>query len=142
MKHILLQFAEVPDGENIDTSFIEYSPVLNLSIVKGTDIPAVTFSDQATETFTKTNGEGTDSDHNLKYQALDSLMDTTTATRTHGETTDSDPRHHDLSSLLDTATHTFVKSEASDSDQHFKDLAFLSATRTLTETVETVDSDK
>ncbi len=57
MKHLLLQFAETPTGENIDTSIVEYDHQLNLNVVKGTTIPAVTFSDQETQTFTKANGD-------------------------------------------------------------------------------------
>jgi hypothetical protein len=142
MQYLLLQFAEIPDGEDIDTSMICYDYDLNLNVIKGTNIPAVTFSDQATETFTKTYGEAQDSDKDLQYHHLHSLLDTATATRTQMEGTDRDKEHNNLATLLDTSTQTFVHSEVSDSDKNFKDLSFLSATRTLTETVESVDSDK
>jgi hypothetical protein len=142
MRHLLLQFAENPTGENIDLSIVAYDHNLNLNVVKGTTIPAVTFSDQETQTFTKANGEGLDSDSSLRYQQITSLTETTTSTRANIESADSDPHNHILSTLLDTSTSTFVHSETSESDKNFKDLAFLSATQTLTETVETADSDK
>jgi hypothetical protein len=124
MKHLLLQFAETPTGENIDTSIVEYDPELNLNVVKGTKTPAVIYSDQETQTFTKAGGEPTDTDAHLRYQHINALTETTTATRTHSEATDSDPRHHSISYLLETSTSTFIHAETSDSDKHLKDLAF------------------
>jgi len=138
MKHLLLQYAESPNQENIDLSAIEYNPTLNLNVFKGTNIPAVNFSEQATETFTKTTGEGVDSDRNLK---LKTLMDTSTQTRVQNEASDSDANGR-CEKLLDTSTQTFIKTEASDSDKNFSDMEYLSATQTLTETGETLDSDK
>ncbi len=134
MRHILLEFAEVPKQDAIDMSMVEYDNELNLNVFKNTKIPAVTFADQQTETFTKTQGEGSDSDRDMKYN-ISSLLDTSTQTRTHNEVSDSDSKYN-LSSLLDTSTLTFVNNEVSDSDKNLRDMGFLSSTRTLTETSE------
>ena len=115
MKHLILEFAEKPSNENIDLSNIEYDHDLNLNVLKGTKTPAINFSDQATETFTKVTGEAADTDRHLK-KGLSLSMDTSTETRTHNE--------------------------VSDSDKNFRDLYYLSATRTLTESSEALDSDK
>ena len=139
-KHILLQFAETPEHDFIDTSIVEYDYILNLNVFKGTKTAAVNYADQQTETFTKTSGEGSDSDNDLKYN-LSSLLDTSTQTRTHNEDSDSDARIS-FSNLMDTSTLTFVNSEISDSDKNIRDIEFLSATRTLTETSEVLDNDR
>jgi|GEM_PF-630952 len=141
MKHIILQFTESPEQPDISMDLVEYDKLLNLNVVKGTKIPAVTYTEQATDTFTKTYTEGSDSDRDLQNE-LEDLMATTTATRTYSEALDSDPRMHSIQSLTDTSTQTFVNVEQSDSDKGFKDLAYLSETRTLTEANEALDSDK
>ena len=140
MRHIILEFAETPTQENIDISIIEYDYSLSLNVFKGTKIPAVNFSDQATETFTKAHGEGTDSDMDMK-NSLCSILDTSTQTRMNNEISDVDGMHH-FSRMLDTSTQTLVHNEVSDSDKNFRDLEFLSATRTLTESSEVLDNDK
>ncbi len=136
MKHLLLHHAETPTQENVDFSIIEYHPLLNLNVLRGTDTPAVNFCDQATETFTKAGGEGVDSDNNFK-----ALLDTSTQTRVSNEDSDSDANWR-LKNLLDTGTVTLVKSEATDSDKSYSDLEYLSETRTLTESGEALDSDR
>lgn len=131
MQYLLLKFAETPQKENIDLSIVEYDNELNLNVIKGTKIPAITFMDQATETFTKTAGEGADSDRDLNC-TIAAMADTSTQTKVSNESSDSDTRQS-LIQLLDTSTQTFVRSEVSDSDKNFKDLEYLAATRTLTE---------
>lgn len=140
MGHIILEFAEVPAQENIDFSIVEYDYRLNLNVFKGTKIAAVNFVDQATETFTKAHGEGTDSDMDMKNNLV-SLVGTSTQTRMNNEVSDVDGMHH-LTGMLATSTQTLVNNEVSDSDKNFRDLEFLSATRTLTESSEALDSDK
>lgn len=140
MKHILLQFAEIPEREDIHLSVVEYDHELNLNVIRGSKTPAITFTDQATETFTKVQGEGADSDRDIKYN-ISSLLETSTQTRVSNEGSDSDPMYH-IGSMLDTSTHTLVHAEVSDSDKNFRDIEFLSATRTLTESSEALDSDK
>ena len=126
MKHILLEFSETPDQYDIDLSKITYDNDLNLNVLKNTKIPAITFADQQTETFTKTNGEGSDSDNDMKYK-IAPLLTTSTQTRTHNEASDCDSKYN-LSNLLDTSTQTFINSEVSDSDKNIRDLDYLSAT--------------
>lgn len=87
MQHLLLQFAETPHQENLDLSIVEYDNDLNLNVIKGTKIPAVTLIDQATDTFTKTTGEGTDSGRDLN-SAITIVLDTSTQTRLSSEGAD------------------------------------------------------
>lgn len=140
-KHLILEFAEIPEQENIDFNIIEYDEKLNLNVVKGTKIPAVTFSHQDTQTFSKGGNEGTDSDTDLQNN-ISMMLETSTQTRRINEETDSDPTYSKLTTMLDTTTQTFVHTEVSDSDKNFHDLQFLSDTRTLTESSEALDSDK
>jgi len=114
-QNLLTSFAEILPFQNIEDEPIEYNHVLNLSVLKGTIVPAVTLSDQSTETMTKSNGEGTDSDRNF-----------------HGK----------LSQLADTQTNTFHSTESSDSDRGIHSILSMMVTRTITETVEDADSDK
>lgn len=118
MKHILLQFAETPEGADISTDCIEYDHTLHLNVVKNTAVPAVTFDQQATETFTKAHGEGADSERN-SMEDIYKLMSTSTETRIVREASDSDPRQ--MLSLLYTMTQTHVEAESSDSDKGIKD---------------------
>jgi hypothetical protein len=140
MNHIILQFAETPDQEVLDLSMVEYDRDLNLNVIKGTKIPAVTFADLATSTATKTSGEGVDSDKDFRSN-ISQMMGTSTQTRVRNESSDNDPSKT-LMTMLDTSTKTFTKTEESDSDKNLRDLAYLSATRTLTESSETLDNDK
>jgi hypothetical protein len=114
-KNFLLQFAETPTRGSIDHELVEYSNSLNLTVLKGTNIPAVTFSDQATETFTKAGGEGTDSDHDLQSG---------------------------ISRLSGTETNTYHAREGSDSDPRLKIIFEMIATQTVTETREETDTDR
>ena len=50
MKPFILNFSECPNGEILDYSLIEYSEKLNLSVVKGSDKPAVSFLSNDTVT--------------------------------------------------------------------------------------------
>lgn len=115
MSYFLLQFAECSENEHIDTSIVEYDETQHLNVIKGTNVPAVNYINLATETFTKTTGEGADSDRDV-YQ--------------------------NLSLLMATETHTRMHQEATDSDQGFRNLQYLVDTRTLTESSEALDSDK
>ncbi len=139
MKHLILQFAETPNQENIDLSMVEYDPQLQLTVIKGTKTPAVNFDEQATNTLTKTVGEGADADRDTRHNVR-VMLATSTQTRVHNESADSDPRRK-LSSLLDTSSDTFTRT-ASDGDKDLRDISYLAATCTLTESSETLDSDK
>ncbi|MEM6737054.1 MAG: hypothetical protein AAF620_13395 [Bacteroidota bacterium] len=115
MKPLILEFAETPELKKLDYSLIEYSNEKNLSVVKNTTIPAISYVNMETETFTKTSGEPADSDNDLRIK---------------------------LSRLLDTSTDTFTSTEPSDSDQDRSTLQMLMDTQTITESVEPTDTDK
>jgi hypothetical protein len=140
MNHLILEFAETPNQENVALDVVEYDSDLNLTVIKGTKTPAVLFDDQATNTFTKANGEGADADKQLS-DAVGILLATSTQTRLLNESADTDPRTK-LARMLDTSTKTFTNTETSDSDKDMRDISYLAATRTLTESSETLDSDK
>jgi hypothetical protein len=115
-QNLLLHFAEMPESTSEhEEGTLEYSNDLNLTIVKGSNIPAVAFIDQATETFTKANGEGSDSDAELSKK---------------------------LEIMMGTSTNTYNTKERSDSDRDVKSIQELMATQTLTERIEATDSDK
>jgi len=115
MKPLILEFKETPEFKNLDYSLIEYSKQKQLSVVKNTEIPAISYVSMDTETFTKTSGEPTDSDNDLRFS---------------------------LKRLLDTRTDTFTETEPSDGDDNYSSLKLLMDTQTITESVEPTDSDK
>jgi hypothetical protein len=112
MRPLIFEFKESPTGEAIDYSLIEYDKSLNLSVNKMTGLPAIDTINLETETFTKTQGEGSDSDRN----GLSKLMDTETRTFTHSETSDSDKDRMALQNLMDTTTLT-ESTETTDQDK-------------------------
>src|SRR4051794_1576840 len=105
MKHLLLQFAEIPKLPEVDLSVVEYNSELSLTVLKGTNIPAVAYDQQATKTFTKIQSEASDADRDERHQ-LEAMLGTSTQTREYQETSDSDP-HRTLLSLIGTSTQTF-----------------------------------
>lgn len=115
MKPLIFQFKETPELKNLDYSLIEYSKEKQLSVIKNTQIPAISYVSMDTETFTKSSGEPTDSDKNLSHSV----------------------RH-----LLDTRTDTLNHEEQSDSDNNYSSLRLLMDTQTITESEEPTDSDK
>lgn len=115
MKPLILEYTETPNFIESNSSPIEYCNNKNLSVIKGTKKTAISYVNMETETFTKTNGEPTDSDSDLR---------------------------NNLKILMGTETRTFTQTEASDSDRdrmHFKQLL---DTRTLNESVGETDSDR
>ena len=48
MRPLILEFAETPPMQNLDFSLIEYSRKKNLSVIKGTETAAVTYSNMDT----------------------------------------------------------------------------------------------
>lgn len=117
MEPFILKFKSKPNQKSIDYSLVEYSDTLNLSVMSKSDIPAVKFMELGTETFTKTEGEGSD--------------------------TDKSSMRSKLKSLLDTSTQTYTQTEQSDADRNIIDrFKMLMDTTTLTEAVEGSDSDK
>lgn len=115
MKPLILEFVEKPTLKNLDFSIIEYSQKQNLSVIKDTEMPAIKYVSMDTETFTRTNGEPSDSDKDYKLN---------------------------LRQVLDTNTETLTATEPSDSDNELKRLKLLMDTQTITKTVEGTDSDK
>lgn len=112
MKPLIFEFIERPSAEKHDYSLIKYDNHLNLSIDIATGQPAISVLNMSTETFTKSQGEGSDSDRNP------------------------------LSNLMTTSTGTYDNTEVSDSDKDRNALERMMATTTLTETIETADRDK
>src|SRR5882672_9779675 len=108
MKPLILEFTEKPTLKNLDFSLIEYSQKQNLSVIKGTEMPAFKYVSMDTETFTKTSGEPSDSDSDYKLN---------------------------LRRILDTSTETYTSTEPSDSDNDLKRLKLLMDTQTITESV-------
>lgn len=116
MNPLILEFTEKPNLKNLDFSIIEYSPEQNLSVIKGTEMPAIKYVSMETETLTKTTGESSDSDNDYRLR---------------------------LRQVLDTTTETFTSmGETSDSDHDLKRLKMLMDTQTVTESIEATDSDK
>lgn len=115
MKPLILEFAEKPNVQELDYSIIEYSEEQNLSVTTGTTTPAIKTVALETETFTKTEGEPSDSDNDLRSN---------------------------LKRLLDTSTETLSGTEPSDSDDNYSTMKLLMDTQTITECVEPTDSDK
>ena len=120
MKPLILEYSETPSGSDsdIDFSVIEYSKELNLSVLKGTNMPAVNYLTTDTVTLTKSGGEGSDNDSESHITK-------------------------NLNMLLDTSTRTLAGGEgSSDNDQDRSNIKNLLDTQTLTERVETTDRDK
>ncbi len=112
MRPFIFEFSESPSNGSHDYSLIVYDDKLNLSVNRLTGEPAIEALNMETETFTKTNGESSDSDRNS------------------------------LNSLIDTETHTFNHTETSDSDKDTTAIVNLMDTTTLTESSETTDKDR
>ncbi|NOT74957.1 MAG: hypothetical protein HOP08_08505 [Cyclobacteriaceae bacterium] len=112
MKPFILEFKESPEAENLDYTAIEYDYTLNLNVDKFTGNPAVDVLSVATETFTKSNGEDSDSDRTGSV----SQMDTATKSFSGGESSDSDKDGAKLLALLGTTTSTRQSGESSDQD--------------------------
>lgn len=107
MEPLILSFKESPNDQRPDFSIVEYSKDLNLSVLKATGKPAIEYLNLGTETFTKSKGEGSDTDRGSDNTIFDSIVNTTTGTRTKEESTDSDYSYIDsLRMLLDTTTIT------------------------------------
>jgi hypothetical protein len=148
MRPLLLEYIEKTDGKPLDFSMVEYSYEQNLTVLKNSNIPAVKFMPIDTITFTKADGESSDTDAQplSSVNELKNLLDTRTETKTFSEVSDSDASYmskvNDLKVLLDTSTQTLISTEISDSDSKLQAFISLLDTKTLTENVENSDSDK
>ncbi|KQC00388.1 hypothetical protein [Pedobacter sp. Hv1] len=112
MKPFIFQFKEQPTVESADYSQLQYDKILNLSIDKQTGMPAICALDLSTETFTKTQGE--DSDTEQTY--VSRLMGTESITLVDLEASDADPDRFSMSMLMGTETETRQYVEGADSD--------------------------
>lgn len=116
MKSLILEYKESPKEQEINNSVIEYSRKLNLSVIKGTNKPAIQFAYLDTETFTKAVGEPpTDTDKDI-LTSIKMLLDTRLETKTQGEVTTPDHGFHNLRRLMDTQTLTEAR-EDTDTDR-------------------------
>lgn len=124
------------------TKLIEYSEKLNLSVIKDTDYPAIALHDLSTQTMKKGKGSEPDTDKNeyLSKTFLDNIG-TQTMTRVDREVSDSDYNSalNAVKALTDTQTLTLTGGEGTDADH--QQLYQMLATRTITESKETTDSD-
>lgn len=91
MEPLILKFRETPTENDLKYDEVEYSSKLNLTVLKGTEDPAVDFLKMETETFTKAQGEGSDTDKSGVGRKLRLLMETMTETHAQLEGTDKDP---------------------------------------------------
>ncbi len=103
MKPLILEYTERPTKENFNIDSIHYCQDKNLSVVKGSSEVAITYANLETDTFTKTQGEESDTDRDLRYN-VKLLMGTRTDTFTRTETSDSDKDNFGIRQFLDTRT--------------------------------------
>jgi hypothetical protein len=114
MKPFIFQFKEQPTAENADYSLLQYDDTLNLSIDKATGKPAISALDLSTETFTKTQGEDSDSEQSH----ITKLMGTESITLVSTEASDSDHDRLSMKMFMGTQTETRTHVEGTDSDHH------------------------
>jgi hypothetical protein len=112
MKPFSFAFREYPQDEPCNLSTLEYSNDLNLNIDTLTGRPAIESLNMSTETFTKSQGEGSDSDKN----GLNIMMETQTRTFTQSERPDNDANRFHGQLLMETATARSTMLESSDAD--------------------------
>ena len=115
MRPLILEYAEEPNCIEFDNSIIEYSEKKNLTVIRDTEVSAISQVSMETETFTKTQGEPSDSDSDLR---------------------------NELKILMGTETRSYSPSEPTDSDRDISSLNVFMGTRTITESVEPTDSDR
>lgn len=116
MEPLILSFKESPSNDPLDFSPIVYSEKLNLSVLKSNGQPAVKYINVGTQTFTKTTGEGTDSDRHETISPVN-FLGTSTGTRTMGETSDADRSDVEKIKALMVTTTLTERVENTDSDR-------------------------
>lgn len=113
MNPFILSFRESPKEKDVDFSKIKYCDKLNLSIDIQTGIPAISFLNSSTSTFTKVYNETSDSDNDF----VGLMMGTMTRTQYQIEGTDDDTNLNSIKSMMSTRTGTFTTSqEVSDNE--------------------------
>ena len=142
MKPFVFNFLSHEISNFSDTdNLIEYSDKLNLSVLKYTEYPAITFQDLSTHTMRKGKGTDSDTDKNeLSFKEQIQKVGTSTFTRSDREASDSDYNNAKIiCALTGTNTVTLTGGEGTDSDN--QRLYQMLSTRTMTESKETTDSD-
>ena len=113
MQPLILQYKETSKNQNFDFSAIKYSEELNLTIDIKTGLPAIDYLSLATETFTRTYDETSDSDNDR----ISLMMSTVTKTSYQIEGTDEDNTYSLMKIMMETKTLTLVAQEGSDNDR-------------------------
>ena len=137
MRPLIFEYIEEPKAALWECE-LEYSSALNLTVLKGTVTPAIGFANLSTETFTKADTEGSDSDNSFSQLSATGL-DTMTGTLNYTETTDSDADIRSM--MLDTMTGTRTLHETSDNDPDIHRLMLATSTEKFTEAREESDAD-
>jgi len=101
MRPLILEYAEVAKNDELESGIIKYSKIQNLNIIIESDEPAINTVHFDTDTFTKSNMEGSDSDRDFRMQGSLGL-DTQLITRSINETTGDDDIRNFTKSYLDT----------------------------------------
>jgi hypothetical protein len=112
MNPFIFLFRESPRESGQDLSLLRYDPVKNLTIDPSTGKPAISVLNMATETFTKADGEMSDTDRSGEIVA----MGTQTQTFADAEGGDSDQDTTVIRMLMGTSTETRTFLESSDQD--------------------------
>jgi len=112
MNPFILSFRESPKEKDVDFSKIKYCDKLNLSIDVQSGLPAISFLNSSTSTFTKVYNETSDSDNDF----VGVMMGTMTRTQYQIEGTDEDANFNTIKSMMGTKTITLVSQEVSDDE--------------------------
>ncbi|MDM1521573.1 hypothetical protein [Myroides odoratimimus] len=125
MRNLILNYFEDVDNISIDNSDLKYCSNKNLTVDNNNE-PAILKVNMATQTFTKTYDEASDSDNDRSSI----LMATQTRTYTDSESSDSDIDNR-INLLMTTKTIT-ESQETTDSDRDNR-VNLLMTSRTITE---------
>jgi len=112
MNPFIFLFRESPKEPGQDVSFLRYDPLKNLTVDSSTGKPAISVLNMSTETFTKADGEVSDTDRSGGILS----MGTQTQTFADAEGGDSDQDTTVIRMLMGTSTETRTFLECSDQD--------------------------
>lgn len=112
MNPFIFLFRESPKESGQDLSLLRYDPLKNLTVDSSTGKPAISVLNMATETFTKADGEVSDTDRSGEILS----MGTQTRTFADAEGGDSDQDNNVIRMLMGTGTETKTFLESSDRD--------------------------
>lgn len=74
MEPLILKFKELAILDDLNSLNVEYSEELNLSVIKQSGQPAVTHMNLGTETFTRSQGEGSDADRSGSFTRFKNIL--------------------------------------------------------------------